>query len=32
MSITKETAMAHTKDPAVTCCRFEAGSLIEASI
>ncbi len=32
MSITKETAMAHAKDPAVTCCRFEAGSLIEASI
>lgn len=32
MSITKETAMAHANDPAVTCCRFEAGSLIEPQI
>lgn len=32
MSITKETALAHAGDKAVTCCRFEAGSVIEASI
>lgn len=32
MSITKETAAKHAKDPAVTCCRFEAGSLVEPSI
>ncbi len=31
MSITIETAKAHAKDPAVTCCRFEAGSIIEPS-
>lgn len=31
MSITKEQAMAHANDPAVTCCRFEAGTVIEAS-
>lgn len=32
MSITKETAMQHASDKAVTCCRFEAGTLIEAAI
>lgn len=32
MSITKDTALAHAKDKAVTCCRFEAGSTIEPSI
>lgn len=32
MSITKETAAQHANDPAVTCCRFEAGSLVEPSI
>lgn len=32
MSITKETAMQHKNDPAVTCCRFEAGEVIEPSI
>lgn len=32
MSITQETAMQHKDDPAVTCCRFEAGTLVEASI
>ena len=32
MSITKETALQHKDDPAVTCCRFEAGELVEASI
>ena len=32
MSITKETAMQHKGDPAVTCCRFEAGEVIEPSI
>lgn len=32
MSITQETAMQHKDDPAVTCCRFEAGALVEASI
>ncbi|MDY3118996.1 MAG: hypothetical protein SOW18_05620 [Peptoniphilus sp.] len=31
MSITKETAMQHKDDPAVTCCRFEAGETIEPS-
>lgn len=29
MSITIETAQAHANDPAVTCCRFEAGTIIE---
>lgn len=32
MSITQETALQHKDDPAVTCCRFEAGELVEASI
>lgn len=32
MSITKETAMQHLNDPAVTCCRFEAGEVVEPSI
>ncbi len=32
MSITKDSARAHAKDKAVTCCRFEAGSVIEPSI
>lgn len=31
MSITNETAKAHANDPAVTCCRFEAGTVIEAA-
>mgnify|MGYP000943909348 FL=1 len=31
MSITKETAKAHENDPAVLCCRFEAGTIIEPS-
>ncbi|MDY3118997.1 MAG: D-proline reductase (dithiol) proprotein PrdA [Peptoniphilus sp.] len=31
MSITKETAMQHKDDPAVTCCRFEAGEVVEPS-
>jgi len=31
MSITKETAMKHANDPAISCCRFEAGTQIEAS-
>lgn len=31
MSITVETAKAHEKDPAVLCCRFEAGTVIEPS-
>jgi D-proline reductase (dithiol) PrdA len=31
MSITLETAKEHANDPAVTCCRFEAGSVIEPS-
>ncbi|SHH01843.1 D-proline reductase (dithiol) proprotein PrdA [Tepidibacter thalassicus] len=31
MSITPETAKTHAKDPAVCCCRFEAGTVIEAS-
>ena len=29
MSITIETAKAHANDPAVTCCRFEAGTVVE---
>ena len=31
MAITSETAKAHELDPAVTCCRFEAGITIEPS-
>ena len=31
MSITKETAMKHANDPAISCCRFEAGTKIEPS-
>lgn len=31
MSITAETAKAHAKDPAVSCCRFEAGTVIDAT-
>ncbi len=31
MSINVETAKAHAKDPAVTCCRFEAGTVVEPS-
>ena len=31
MSITLETTKAHAKDPAVSCCRFEAGTVIEVS-
>lgn len=31
MSITVETAKAHANDPAVSCCRFEAGTIIEPS-
>lgn len=31
MSITVETAKAHAKDPAICCCRFEAGTVIEPS-
>lgn len=31
MSITVETAKAHAKDPAISCCRFEAGTIIEPS-
>ena len=31
MSITKETAKAHANDPAVCCCRFEAGTVVEAA-
>lgn len=31
MSITVETAKAHENDPAVLCCRFEAGTVIEPS-
>lgn len=30
MSITAETAQVHAKDPAVLCCRAEAGTTIEA--
>ena len=31
MSITLETAQAHAKDPAVLCCRLEAGNTIEVT-
>ncbi|WDV46823.1 D-proline reductase (dithiol) proprotein PrdA [Clostridiaceae bacterium M8S5] len=31
MSITKETAMEHLNDNAVTCCRFEEGTVIDES-
>lgn len=31
MSITNETAKAHANDPAVTCCRFEPGTVVEAA-
>lgn len=31
MSITAETAKAHVNDPAVLCCRAEAGITIEAA-
>ena len=31
MSITAETAKAHAKDPAVLCCRAEAGITIQAA-
>ena len=31
MSITLETAKEHAKDPAVSCCRFEAGTVIDVS-
>lgn len=31
MSITKETAAMHAKDPAILCCRAEAGTVIEPS-
>ena len=31
MSITVETAKAHENDPAVLCCRFEAGTVIDPS-
>lgn len=31
MSITHETAKEHAKDPAVSCCRFEAGTVIGPS-
>ncbi|MDR0880318.1 MAG: D-proline reductase (dithiol) proprotein PrdA [Clostridioides sp.] len=31
MSITVETAKAHENDPAVLCCRFEAGTILEPS-
>lgn len=31
MSITNETAKAHANDPAVCCCRFEAGTVVEAA-
>ena len=31
MSITAETAKAHAHDPAVLCCRAEAGITIEAA-
>lgn len=30
MSISAETAQAHKNDPAVLCCRAEAGTIIEA--
>ncbi len=31
MAINSETAKAHENDPAVTCCRFEAGEVLEPS-
>ena len=31
MSITAETAKAHAKDPAVSCCRFEAGTVFDVA-
>ncbi|WAW14256.1 sugar transporter [Peptostreptococcus equinus] len=31
MSITNETAQSHANDPAVCCCRFEAGTVVEAA-
>ncbi|MBS4536335.1 D-proline reductase (dithiol) proprotein PrdA [Clostridium sp. D2Q-14] len=31
MSITNETAKQHAKDNAITCCRFEAGTVVEPS-
>ena len=31
MSLTNETAPAHAQDTAITCCRFEAGTVIEPS-
>ena len=31
MSITAETAQEHAKDPAVLCCRAEAGTVLSAS-
>lgn len=31
MSITAETAKKHAKDPAVLCCRFEAGTVIDVA-
>lgn len=31
MSITNETAKAHAQDPAVSCCRFEAGTIVDPS-
>ncbi|MEG2295347.1 MAG: D-proline reductase (dithiol) proprotein PrdA, partial [Oscillospiraceae bacterium] len=31
MSITVETAKAHAKDPAISCCRFESGTTIQPS-
>ncbi len=31
MSITAETAKQHANDPAVSCCRFEVGTIIDAS-
>lgn len=31
MSITAETAKAHAKDPAVSCCRFEAGTIFDVA-
>ena len=30
MSITAETAQEHAKDPAVLCCRAEAGTVLSA--
>ena len=31
MSITEEAAKAHANDPAVCCCRFEVGTVVEAA-